>query len=173
MYQTAVVILKDKDYELKEFFSKQCKLAKLFKNSVIFRCRQLLFAKSNNYTNLEQHTLDVLDEFKVTGDKYKQIDYMFKITENVDYYNELPMQTTQAIIKETLSDFKSYFKAVKAYKKDPSKFTGKPKMPKYIKTEETSFNITNQDAYIKDRYLKFPKIKTRLFVCDICKGKLI
>ena len=52
MYQTTTIILKNKDYELKEFFKNQCELAKLFKNSVIFRCRQLLFAKDNNYTKI-------------------------------------------------------------------------------------------------------------------------
>ena len=185
MYQTTTIILKNKDYELKEFFKNQCELAKLFKNSVIFRCRQLLFAKDNNYINLQQHTLEVLDEFKLTEDKYKQInnkyylpgcnhfDYMFKITNNADYYNELPMQSTQQIIKECLDDFKSYFKAMKEYNKNPSKFTGKPKLPKYIKNDKISFTITNQDSYIKDGYLKLPKIKARLFVGDICKGKLI
>lgn len=185
MYQTATIILKDKDYELRNYFDEQCKLAKLFKNSVIFRCRQLLFAKDHNYTNLEQHTIEILKEFSHTEDKYKPIsekyylpgythfDYMFKVNKNVDYYNDLPIHSTQQLIKECLQDFKSFFKARKEYSKHPEKFTGKPKLPKYIKNEKKSFTICNQEAYIKDGYLKFPKIKKRLFVGDICKGKLI
>lgn len=61
---------------------------------------------------------------------------------------------------------KSYFNATKDYKKTSSKYKGKPKFPKYIKKDNTSFDITNQDAVIKTEngknVLKLPKTKERI-----------
>lgn len=174
MYKTTCIILKDIDAILRNYCDNFTSLAKSFKNAVIFRCRQLLFAKSKNYSNLNSNEIQVLSEFKHTEDKYKAIsdtyylpsfyhfDYMFKVMHNSDYYNDLPMQTTQAIIKECLNDFKAYFKAIKSYSKNKSLFKAKPEFPSYIKNSRTSFDITNQDAVIKDNLLKLPKIKQRL-----------
>ena len=103
----------------------------------------------------------LLCEFKLTEGPFKKIDskyylpgyfhfdYLFKVTNNPDYYNHLPMQSNQQIIKEVLADFKSYFKGIKAYKKNPESFTGKPKFPGYCKSERISFDITNQDCVVK------------------------
>ena len=185
MYQTTCVILKNKQHNLIQYCDEMTSLAKLFKNSVIFRCRQLLTAKNKNFTNLTQNEQQVLDEFKLTEDKFKPISdkyylpsyyhfvHLFTITNNVDYYNNLPMQSSQQIIKECLSDFKSYFKASKDYIKHPNKYTGKPKLPGYIKNNKTSFDITNQDCVIKENNtLKFPKIKELLSLGNLNINKL-
>lgn len=174
MYKTVCIVLKDKDAELKKYCDIQCHNAKLLKNSVIFRLRQLYFAWQNDYICLSEHEKEVLDEFYTTYDKYtpigkkhmfptyNQFDRMFRNTQNVDYFNGLPMQCSQAIIKEGLQDFRGYFNALKKYRKDPSKFIGKPQFPKYARSESISFDITNQDAVIYGNELKLPKIKTKL-----------
>ena len=174
MYKTICIVLKDKDAELKEYCDIQCHNAKLLKNSVIFRLRQLYFAWQNDYICLTEHEKEVLDEFYTTYDKYtpiskkhmfptyNQFERMFRNTQNVDYFNDLPMQCSQAIIKEGLQDFRNYFSALKKYRKDPSKFTGNPQFPKYARSERISFDITNQDAVIYGNELKLPKIKTKV-----------
>lgn len=179
MYHTVNIILKEKDKELKEYCNKHTANAKLFKNAVVFRLRQLYFARIHNYQNLSEHEKEILAEFETTYDRYpvicgthmfpsyNQIDYMFKQTKNVDYYNELPMQCSQHIIKECLADFKSYLQAKKRYDKDPSKFTGKPKLPKYAKSNNISFDITNQDAVVYGSLLKLPKTKEKLELGNI------
>ena len=185
MYQTTCVILKNKQHNLIQYCDEMTSLAKLFKNSVIFRCRQLLTAKNKNFTNLTQNEQQVLDEFKLTEDKFKPISdkyylpsyyhfvHLFTITNNVDYYNNLPMQSSQQIIKECLSDFKSYYNALKDYTKHLNKYTGKPKLPGYIKNNKTSFDITNQDCVIKENNtLKFPKIKELLSLGNLNINKL-
>lgn len=182
MYHTTNIILAHhKHKELISYCNKMCLDAKLFKNSVIFRCRQLLSAHHKNFMNLSQLELDVLNEFKLTTSKYKEIsdtyylpnyyhfDHLFKITNNIDYYNALPMQSTQHLIKEVLESFKGFFNAIKSYSKNNNNFTGKPKLPNYIKTDKISFSITNQDAVIKidkdgKQYLKLPKTKVKLFL---------
>lgn len=188
MYKTTNIVIK-KDSELTEYFSHMCSEAKLFKNSVIFRYRQLLSASRKCFVDLQEHEQAVLDEFKQTEGLfkaiskryylpgYKHFDYLFKVSKNPDYYNSLPMQSSQQIIKEVLQNFKGFFNASKAYKKNPSGFTGKPKLPGYVQSEETSFDITNQDAVIKaapdgTAFLKLPKTKLTVYLSDLNLGKL-
>lgn len=71
-------------------------------------------------------------------------------------YINLPTQTSQQIIKLMFRDIKSWQVSVKEYINNPSKFSGKPKLPSYKK--ETSICIfTNQQAKIKDGFVSFPK----------------
>ena len=56
-------------------------------------------------------------------------------------YKSMPATAAQAIIRQVIEDFKSFHKAIEAYAKDPSKFTGRPNMPAYSKNEECSFEI--------------------------------
>lgn len=166
-----------------------CSEAKLFKNVVIFYCRQLLSANQKGYVGLQINEKEVLCEFKLTEGPFKKIDseyylpgyfhfnYLFKITNNPDYYNILPMQSNQQIIKEVLADFKSYFKGIKAYKKNPDSFTGKPKFPGYCRSDQVSFDITNQDCVVKTNkegysYLKLPKTKLTVNLGKIKPSKL-
>lgn len=78
----------------------------------------------------------------------------FHDTHNYDYYN-MCGNTNQQCIKLLYKNWKSFFKATKEYNKDPSKFLGKPKMPKY-KDKKKGRNVvifTYSDSRIKDGYL--------------------
>ena len=91
MYKTKTIILKEKS-PFKQDLDEQAHLAKLFKNSVIFRCRQLMFAQRKDFKDLTEYEKQVLDEFKKTEPNYraisnkyylptmKHIDNMFKAT---------------------------------------------------------------------------------------------
>jgi len=57
------------------------------------------------------------------------MDRLLRVNKNPDYFSGLPMQSAQAIARETVSEFENWLKALAAYNKDPSLFTGKPKMP--------------------------------------------
>ena len=187
MYETVNVVVKYDWKQLYQYCMESCKNAKAMKNAVIFRCRQIVSADKKDFDKLHDNERQILDEFnlidkKQSGNKlripnYHIFDTMFKKTENPDYYNELAMQSTQQIIKETLQDFKGYFAALRKYAKQPELFTGKPKLPHYIKTDGCSFDITNQDAVIRmdkngNRYLKLPKTKATVPLNDVCTGKL-
>ena len=64
------------------------------------------------------------------------------------------MQTAQAVLKQAVSDFKNWLAALSDYGKHPDKYTGRPKMPKYKKSEQATFILTNQDAVIYPVYDK-------------------
>ena len=78
---------------------------------------------------------------------------------------------------------KSFFKDMKEYKKDPSKFTGKPELPHYKKKGGVcSYALTNEDCEIKTEddgngkpvyVVKFPLTKKRLTLGGSVPGRLI
>ena len=90
-------------------------------------------------------------------------------THNPDHYSGIPSQTAQHIEMQAASDFKNWLKALAAWEKDPSAFTGKPKMPNYKKGDVESFSFTNQTASIKDGHIVLPKTKVTI-PCRIREG---
>ena len=48
-----------------------------------------------------------------------------------DDYRSLPAQTAQQTIKLLFKNWKSFFKSIKAYQRDKSKFKGIPRIPKF------------------------------------------
>lgn len=77
---------------------------------------------------------------------------------NQEDYRALPAQTSQQVIKLLFKNWKSYFSGVKEWKKNPSKFNSKPKLPKY-KDKKGFFicSFTNQQIKLKDGFIYFPK----------------
>jgi len=127
--------------------SKLCHLAKNLYNLDNWYVRQDFFNLNNILT-------------------YYDLDFILK---NKQAYQSLPSQTSQQILKYVTRNWKSYFRALVEYRKDPKKFRKKPKIPKYKKKNGESVVIfTNQQCKIKNGYLYFPRrtnlnpIKTRL-----------
>ncbi|MCR5650216.1 MAG: transposase [Lachnospiraceae bacterium] len=110
---------------------------------------------------------DILTGTKYSGDSrwlsYNAIDRVLKISKDSSYY-ALPSQANQQVIKMLLRDYRSFFEAVRAYRKNPETFTGRPHIPGYVRDNGYKTAIlTNQICTVKDnRYLKLPGTKTRL-----------
>lgn len=155
------------------------RLANNLYNETLFVMRQLfigLSKKPEERHELESSTIEdvlsvvkkykkeiILNEEKRLVD-YHFLDFYFKSKNNENYYSLLPRQTAQAIIKEANAKFFEWLKALKDYGKNPSKYTGRPKMPKYKKSGGcSSFSLTNQDVIFKKRkhnyLIKLPKTK--------------
>ena len=88
------------------------------------------------------------------------------IKRKVDYrenlvYRKLPYaQSSQQTLKEVQGTFDAWIKALKSYQSNSSKFTGKPRIPKYLpKGKRHGFWITNQNSKIIDGYLIISKLK--------------
>ncbi len=76
-----------------------------------------------------------------------------------DDFRNLPSNTSQQIIKLVYKNWKSYFKSIKAYKKQPEKSQSTTKIPKYKKKTGLGIAIfTYTQVRIKDGYIKFPKM---------------
>ncbi|MGF9963995.1 RNA-guided endonuclease InsQ/TnpB family protein [Bacillus rhizoplanae] len=92
---------------------------------------------------------------------YNFLDCLFKTMKQQDYMN-LPAQTNQAVMKKLYQNWKSFFASMKAYQKHPSTFTGRPRIPKYIKSSMREIVFTNQVCKLQDKYIRFPKTSIKL-----------
>ncbi len=123
-----------------------CHLSKNLYNERSYQIRQELF-KHNKWI------------------RYNVLYHRIKTSKN---YQLLPAQTAQQVLKILDRNWKSFFRAIREWKKDKSEFKGRPKPPRYKpKDGEFILVFTNQQVKIEDKILKFPKkigfeIKTRL-----------
>ena len=99
--------------------------------------------------------------------RYSELDKTLK--EESENYQTLPAQTAQQILKLVDKSWKSFFNALKAWKKHPEEFNAKPNPPHYKKKNgEHILVFTNQQCGIRDGRITFPKkmgrleVKTRL-----------
>ena len=74
---------------------------------------------------------------------YNALDAIMKHSNNACYYS-LPAQVNQQVIRKVVQDWKSYFAALKSYKKNPSAFLAKPRMPGYTCEKMFMLTFTNQ-----------------------------
>lgn len=168
------------------FCDSNAKLAKLLYNAALFRIRQIFTgSKKEHLSKNELEVYKELDSLKVAYPSttikslisYNQLEKLMRVTSNPDFFAGLPMQTAQAIVKQAVTDFSNWLKALKDYKKNPSKYLGKPDMPHYKKTNGTTFSISNQDAvlYFTDNgtLLKLPGIKERVFLPNVVSGSVL
>ena len=100
-----------------------CFASKNLYNCGIYLCRQAFFSKE-----------------KVPP--FKELYHLLKHSED---YRSLPSKVAQLVIEQVSQVFQSYFAALKEYKKNPNKFLGKPKLPKY-KHKEKGRNIVSYNC---------------------------
>ncbi len=90
---------------------------------------------------------------------YNKMDKLLK-QENMDFdYRNMPVaQSAQQCLRLLDKNWKSFFKSVKDWSKHKDKYTGRPKLPKYLsKNGRNIFILTNNNCKIKDGIIKFPK----------------
>lgn len=92
-------------------------------------CDSLCFKSKNLYN---QALYRVRQTFFETG-KYKGYSAIQNELQNEkdDCYTQMKSKMAQLTLKQVDHDFVGFFQSIKAWKKDPSKFLGKPKIPHY------------------------------------------
>jgi len=84
--------------------------------------------KSKNLYNAANY---VIRQNFIYGWGYVNYNEMNRLIKSHEAYKAMPAKVSQQILMVLDKNWKSFFKAVKAYKADSSKFTGRPKLPKY------------------------------------------
>src|SRR6266487_2206549 len=59
---------------------------------------------------------------------YEEMD---KLMQSHEAYKALPAKVSQQVLKQLAQAWKAFFEAKASYEEDPSKFTGRPRLPKY------------------------------------------
>ena len=98
----------------------------------------------------------------------------YPICKENENYKELPSQAAQQVIKQVDNSFKSFFHALKDYKKHPNKYKSKPKIPMYKeKGSKSVVTIPSQTIYKKENYIQFPKTDFKIFLGDLKIEKIV
>lgn len=84
--------------------------------------------KSKNLYNAANY---IIRQSFVYGWGYINYNEINRLMKSHQAYKELPAKVSQQILMILDKNWKSFFEAVKAYKNEPTRFTGRPKLPKY------------------------------------------
>ena len=109
-----------------------------------------------NANNLYNATMYRVRQSFFTGKilTYPEVNKQFIKEKQVDYYS-LPTKISQQVQRNVAAAWKSYFREIKDYKKNPSKYQGKPNIPGY--REKGGFSIvpfTIQSISFNNRNVK-------------------
>ena len=86
--------------------------------------------------------------------RYNDLD---KMCQGAECYRELGSDSSQATLMALDKNWKSYFASIKDYSKNPEKYNGKPKLPKYkdIEKGREQVRIKNSQCRMKGGYIYF------------------
>src|SRR5713226_8588061 len=99
--------------------------------------------------------------------KYLNYHEMDKRMKQHEAYCALPRKVSQQVLMQLHHDWESFFEALKAYEEDPSKFLGRPKLPKYKhKTEGRNILVYTIQA-ISQRGLKHGLVQPSMLPIEV------
>lgn len=180
MYHATKTLVKQ-DNGLFSYFTELAHLSNNLRNAALFRVRQVLtfVEKPEEQWTINEREIhdEIVAALPLMGPKFKMptkgkaflsyafLDALLRVSLNSDYFaSGLPRQTAQQILKEVVSNMKSFYASCRNYKKNPFAFTGRPKIPGYGKSGGMRKVIfTNQDCVLYPcadggLEVKFPKI---------------
>lgn len=93
-----------------------------------------------------------------------QYNELFHLCKDSDPYKDLGNNVGQATLRKLEKNWKSFFVAIKDYQKNPDKYLGIPKMPKYLDKEHGRYEcgVDNNKFRIEDGYIYFAYFKIPL-----------
>lgn len=168
------------------YFDDLCRKSKLLYNAALFRVRNIFTGYDKEHRT--ENEVEVFQEVALLQRSYPNmhvrrvisythLEKMMRVTENADFFSGLPRQTAQQMVKQSVTDFKNWLTSLTEYKKHPEKYLGKPKMPRYKKSDLTTVIITNQDAVLyRDDIgmsLKLPLQKQGLYFSNLSSDPVL
>lgn len=121
------------DHEYYQYFDQQCFLSKNLYNLSTYRYRQHFFQ---------------------TGQKLSFNDLYHQVSKTDAYYALPNTKVAKQIIRRIDQSWKGYFQAHKDWKKNPSKYLGEPKIPKYKDKEKGRYLLVFPIETISKPYLR-------------------
>lgn len=135
--------------------------------------------KSKNLYNAANY---VIRQSFIYGWGYVNYNEMNRLMKSQEAYKALPAKVSQQILMVLDKNWKSFFEAFNAYKADSSKFTGRPKLPKYKDKVKGRNLLVYTIQAISSKQLKKGiiklsgtelSIKTQLNPDQICQVRLV
>jgi transposase len=123
-----------------------------------FKCYYKFNQLQNNIINeLSYHTTKLYNiaNYDCRENKYNNFYTMRELYKNNYHKQFLYSQSYQQIFKILDQNWKSYFASIKDYKKNPNKYKGEPKIPKYknLNNKKNEIVFDKQGIRFKNNYL--------------------
>ena len=121
-------------------------------NNPKFKVIDVAAYKSKNLYNATLYA--VRQHYFETGKylPYAKVQHKFQTEKQFDYY-QLPTKVSQWTMKMVDKNFNSFFKSLKSFKKNPSKYNGKPSIPKYLDRVDGRFELIYTSQAISKKTL--------------------
>ena len=141
--RTETHIIKESDH-LYRWILEECLRSKNLFNKALYIYRQ---AFTERHENISDYVSIVNNKKFISS--YNLITKMREMKDE-DYFAMTKNHSAAQVIIQVDKTMKSWFAALKSYKKDPSKFRGRPRIPSYKKKDELNcLTYTNIDARLQ------------------------
>lgn len=155
-------------------------------NMIVSRTEQQIIRKSHplwkvidemcfNAKNLYNYANYIIRQEYITNNRYipyKEMNFNLKTHQQ---YKGCMSQPANCVLRVLDKNWKSFFKGLKEYQRNPNKFLGRPQIPKYLKKDgRYIWMIPNNSCYFENGELHFRlrKLQSVKWKCR-CQGRLI
>lgn len=118
-------------------------------NEFFNECDSLAFKTKNLYNSC----LYVVRQAYIK-DKTNLLYELHNLMKNTEDYKTLPAKVASTVLLMVQHNFKSFFKANAEYYSNPSKFKGRPRLPKYLDKEKGRFVVSYTNQAISKKIFK-------------------
>ena len=130
---------------------------------------KMLMKKCHQAKNIYNHGNYLIRQKFIKEDiwlRYIELEQLVKNDlEYPDYWDWDLANSSQQVLRQLDKNWKSFFSAIKDWKKHPDKYTGRPKIPKYLKKDGViEFALTTNQVKLKNNYIHFPKSMKGLLI---------
>ena len=152
-------------------------------------CDSLCFASKNLYNKanyiIRQEFINTSKEKKAgirTHAIYLNYHDIRKKLFDSEEYRSLPQKVSNQTLMIIDKNWKSFFRSIKDYAKNPSKYLGRPKLPKYLNVEKGRFVVIYEKGAISIRGLKKGfinlsgtniSIPTKQTMDNVCQARIV
>ena len=127
-----------------DWILEECSRSKNLYNKTLFIYRQAFTGKHDKIENFKP----IIRHEKFIS-SFELVKHMAKL-KDVDYYAMTKKNSGTQVVCQVDKTMKSWFAALKSYKKDPSNFRGRPRIPSYKKKHELNYlTYTYVDAKLQ------------------------
>jgi putative transposase len=141
--------------ELKYTYPTRTYKQRITKKHPLYKTFKDLTFKSKNLYNLAIYTER---QFYFQNNKIIPRFTLSTHLNNTEAFKSLPAKTSQHIIAQAYHSFSGFFKETKSFNKNPQKFTGRPKLPKYKSKKGHNLIIFDYQQ------LKITEVNTNKFI---------
>ena len=127
-----------------DWILEECSRSRNLYNKTLFIYRQAFTGKHDNIPEFK----DIINHDKFIA-SFALVNKMNEL-KDIDFCSMMKRNGAQQIVFQVDRTMKSWFAALKSYKKDPSKFRGRPRIPSYKKKDELNYLVyTTADAKLQ------------------------